>query len=107
MHIHVGRMLYNYIDTMYALTGAHARVYIIYIIYRLVCIYMHVRGHMRIHVVVRKGCTYGAAVRVRHCICITIICLLEEYRGVYIYTIQTRRKEEGQDRLGDGRHYWY
>jgi len=50
---------------------------------------------------------------VRHCICITIICLLEEYREVYIYTIQEDgagrgegRKEEGQDRGGQ-RHYWY
>lgn len=70
--------------------------------------YISISAYIRVHVVIRvcKGCTYGAVVRVRHCIRITIICLLEEYRGVYIYTIQTE-EGRGARSLGDGHHYWY
>lgn len=53
-----------------------------------------------------NACIYGAVVRVRHCICITIICLLEEYRGVYIYTIRTE-EGRGARSWGTGYHYWY
>lgn len=90
---------YAYIHTyirMYVYTCKYIRKYT-----RNIFTYIYVDVHVHVG-------PHGTAVRVRHCICITIICLLEEYRGVYIYTIQTYRwrKEEGQDR-GGRHHYWY
>lgn len=69
-----------------------------------ICTYIYMCAAMRMYVA-RTELLYVFV----HYICITIICLLEEYRGAYTY-IQYEHIGGGRKRskiVGERHHYWY